>query len=116
MFTSTNDSPFSSPFCIEFDPVSRNLIVGNIAHSFIEVINVDNRNRATLFAESNTQTGVGHPLMVAVNNVDNEVYWIDAGLDAVPKKIGGVKMDGTQPRIIVQYNLNQPAAIFFHAK
>jgi hypothetical protein len=32
--------------------------------------------------------------MLAVNEADNEVYWIDAGQDAVPKKIAAMRMDG----------------------
>ena len=43
VFVSTDDEVFSSPFCLEFDPYSRNLIVGNLIQSFIEIINADNK-------------------------------------------------------------------------
>ena len=102
-FLSTADQDlFSSPVCLEFDAASRNLIVGNLIQSFIEVINVDNKNRATLYANSDNELGVGYPVRVTVNSIDSEVYWIDAGNGPVPKKLAAVRMDGTQARILVR--------------
>lgn len=106
---------FSSPFCLEFDATSRNLIVGNLVQSFLEVINVDTRNRAPLYSNSESELGVGYPIRLSVDaGVNNEVFWIDAGLGIVPKKIAGVRMDGTQARIIVKDDLNQPIALHYH--
>jgi low density lipoprotein-related protein 2 len=81
------EEAFSSPMCLEFDPFARNLIVGHLVDSHIEVINVDNRQRTSLYSNSQNETGVGHPLMITLNTIDNEIYWIDDGLDIVPKKV-----------------------------
>jgi len=116
VFISTDDEVFSSPFCLEFDPNSRNLIVGNLMQSFIELINVDNRQRSLLYSNSQNETGVGYPLMISVNSIDNEIYWLDEGLGVVPRKLASVRMDGTNPRILVQTELTHLSAIFFHAK
>lgn len=53
-------------------------------------------------------------MRLAINKNDNEVFWIDYGLGTVPKKIGAVKMDGTDARIIVKDNLYEPSGLFFH--
>lgn len=78
------------------------------------MINVDNRNRANLYHNSDNELGVGSPIKLALNKHDNEVFWIDYGRGAVPKKIGAVKMDGTNARIIVKDNLNEPSDLYFH--
>ncbi len=113
---SVGGSRAGAAFCIEFDQASRNLWIGNAAESRIEVLNVDNGQRAVVYAETRNETGVGRPLMLAVNEADNEVYWIDAGQDAVPKKIAAMRMDGLQtPRTLVQRDLNSPTCLAYHA-
>ena len=114
LFASNDDESFGSPFCLEFDSYSRNLFIGNMMQSQIEIINVDNLQRTVLFSGNQNETGVGHPIRMTINYLDNELYWLDDGYQVVPKKIGAIKMDGTGARIIVQNDLNDPIAIVFH--
>ncbi len=81
-------SAVTSAYCIEFDESSRNLFIGNPIESQIEVLNVDNMQRAVIFSDSSTENGVGRPIEITVNYVDAEVYWLDDGAGVVPKKIG----------------------------
>jgi hypothetical protein len=67
------------PYCLEFDPYSRNLFVGSILQSHIEAIDVDNLQSTIVHAGSQNETGVGQPMMLAINHVDKELYWIDSG-------------------------------------
>jgi hypothetical protein len=90
------------------------LVVGNLIQSFLEVINVETRNRATLYSNSDSELGVGYPIRLLVNSAGSEIFWIDAGLGIVPKKIAAVQMDGTQARILVKEDINQPIALFYH--
>ncbi len=115
MFHSSDQELFHSPFCLDFHAPSRNLIVANLFHSFIEAINIDNNNRATIYSNSDNQLGVGYPIRLTVSTLESEIYWIDAGLGAVPKKIAAVRLDASEPRIIIKDDLNQPGSIFYHA-
>ncbi len=81
-------SAVTSAYCIEFDESSRNLFIGNALESQIEVLNVDNNQRAVVCSGSSSETGVGRPVEITVNYVDAEVYWLDDGAGVVPKKIG----------------------------
>lgn len=115
-FTSNNQQNVNSPYCIETDPSSRNIFVGNFLKSYIEVYNMKTRHRTVLFGGSNNIYGVGFPQMLAINYIESELYWIDDGLEQVPRKVGAVKLDGSSPRIIAQYNLNHLVAIYYHIK
>lgn len=112
--TNTNDF-FGFPYCLEFDPSSRNLFIGDIQQSQLEVVNVDNSQRTVVLSGSSSETGVGQPIMIEVNYIDAEIYWVDNGMESVPKKIAACKMDGTESRILVQDDLNSPFSLFFHA-
>ena len=79
---------FDAVFTFEFDAASRNLFVGNMFQSQIEVISVETRHRAVVYSGSTSEMGVGRPAAIAVNYEDAEVYWIDNGFEAVPLKIG----------------------------
>ncbi|RNA22803.1 Low-density lipo receptor-related 2 [Brachionus plicatilis] len=92
---------FGYIYCLDFDTSSRNIFLGNIQESQIEVVNADNFHRAVIFSGSVHQLGVGQPISIAVNSEDHEVYWIDRGFDSVPMKIAAVKMDGSSSRILM---------------
>ena len=122
-FDGTNRNTFTkqsqyknSPFCLEVDPSSRNIFIGNIIKSSIDVYNMRSRHRAVLLQGSNTETGVGYPLMFAINYIDSELYWIDEGDGQVPRKIGGINLDGSNPRNIIQNELNHLVSIYFHIR
>lgn len=106
----------NSPFCIEFDDQTSNLVVGNALKSQLELLNTVNLKKTVLIGYNNQDTGVGFPVRLAVNYDDYEIYWIDDGYEQVPKKIGSVKMDGSSPRIIVKNDLNRLEAIYYHSK
>ena len=72
-----DSSDMSEPYCLDFDYSSRNLVLASVSHADLSVLNVDNMQRAVIFAGSNTETGVGRPIMVCVNYIEGEIYWID---------------------------------------
>lgn len=121
-FSGANRAPFTTndahlaftPFCLDFDPSSGNLIVANTLNSLLEVYNTRTRHRAVVFGGNDRETGVGFPTALTVNYQDSEIYWIDHGMEAVPKKIGSVRMDGSNERILVQNDINDIVALFYH--
>jgi hypothetical protein len=110
------EKSLSEPYCLAFDASSRNLILGSTSQSDLSALNVDNLQRTVIFSGSNADTGVGWPTLLTINSHENEIYWIDEGFDAVPKKIAAVKSDGSSPRIIVKNDLLSPQTILYHAK
>ena len=114
-FTKSNQFK-NSPYCLEVDPSSRNLFVGNIIKSSIDVYSIKTKHRAVLLQGSNSETGVGYPLMMAINYIDSELYWIDEGYEKVPRKIGAINLDGSNSRNIIQNDLNELVAIHFHLR
>ncbi|CAF0941452.1 unnamed protein product, partial [Brachionus calyciflorus] len=105
---------FGYPYCLELDPVSRNIFVGNIQESKIEAVNVDNFHKTVIFTGSQNELGVGEPISITLNSMDSEIYWIDNGFDSVPRKIGAVKMDGSSSRIILKQDLINPLVLIYH--
>ena len=69
-----------------------------------------------MFSDNENETGVGKIVRLTLNLMDNEIYWFDAGNDLIPKKIGSVKMDGTQARILVSTELGSIGSIRFHER
>ncbi len=115
-FSHTSDYEGPGAFSIDFDHTSRNLYMTNYEQSQIEALNVDNKQRVVVYSSStNDELGVGRPTRLALNLQEAELYWIDMGFDGVPRKIGAVKLDGSEPRIITKIDLNHPVSIFFHS-
>jgi low density lipoprotein-related protein 2 len=106
----------SQAYCLDFDASSRNLFIGNIIDSQIEAINVDNMQRTVIFSEKKNEFGIGRPIMITINFLDSEIYWLDEGFELVPKKIGMVKTDGSQSRNIIDKDINSPVSLFYHYK
>ncbi len=100
--------------CIELDSVSNNLFVGNSENSQIEAVNLRTKQRTTIYSNNQNETGVGDPFKLAINIDDNEIYWIDRGYELISKKIGAVKMDGSNPRILVDTGINNPVSLVYH--
>lgn len=98
------------PVGIAIDWISRNLFWISRQSPAIEVMRLDGdvSYHRKILGNNNQPTGVFNPNSICVDPIKMLVYWIDDGGGHVPKKIAEVKMDGSDPRILIQDNLNDP--------
>ncbi len=94
-----------SPYCIAFDWVARNMYLGNIEASEINLVQVDGvkfRYRMLVLGNTGNETGVSQPISIALHPSSGRMFWLDRGGDGVvPAKVARANMDGSEPTVLL---------------
>ncbi|GAB1600507.1 low-density lipoprotein receptor-related protein 2-like [Argonauta hians] len=99
-----------APNTLAIDWTSRNLFWASTASKTIHVkrIGGDFPIHKVILGDTGKQTGVSYPTSLCVNPSKGLLYWTDRGDHPVPIKIGVVKMDGSDPEILIKDNMQSP--------
>ena len=84
--------------------------IGNREASEISLVRVDGKTkyRMLILDSRGDENGVAEPISLALHPNSGRLFWLDAGGNGVPTKIGSANMDGTKATVLVKGGLEQP--------
>ncbi|XP_014790122.2 very low-density lipoprotein receptor-like, partial [Octopus bimaculoides] len=98
------------PNSLAIDWISRNLFWSSTDSKSIHVMKMNSNFtiHKIILGNSGKQTDVSFPTSLCLDPSKGLLYWTDKGSYDIPVKIGAVKMDGSDPQILVKDNMQTP--------